>query len=246
MAVALANKENGVKTSNGWSTASLSFTGGSRGLISVSSATSGGAVSAHGATGGGVTWSEIGTVAYSSRRRISWLLSDGTPSGVITVTATATGTYQESQYSVEELTGYDSASVHGTVGTVGNGGGVSSPVNLGSLGTIDAGDLVIAAFGHEDASNTLAAGSGSTQHVLRDGGGNVRALIVMTSTTDDTPGITYNAVSGSGGVGAIFNVGAGGGGSQIKTISGLAIASVKTVQGLAIASNKTILGVTNV
>ncbi len=211
MAVALANKANNVSTSNGFSSGSISWTGGARGIVSISSAyAGGGSVSGHSVSGGGVTWNEIGSRDYASRRRVSMLVSDGTPSdGALTITANGSGTYQESQWSVDELTGYDATTVHDTAQTAVETGGAFKVVTLPDLGTIDAGDMAIFASGFEDAADNFAVQTGSTQHVKRSGGGNVRSFIVGTSTTDDTPGTQWDTVGSAAAiVGAIFNVGA--------------------------------------
>ena len=214
----LTNKANNISTSNAFSTGSLSWTAGARGLLFPSSSGTGGStIAGHTATGGGVTWNEIGFVVYGVRRGISILLSDGTPAtGAITITATmGSGLYEETQWSADELTNFNTTTVHDTVFTKAAASGTT--MSLDDLGTIDTGDLVIAAFGFEGALDDFAPATGLTTHILRQSGSGVRSLLVGTSTTDDTPGATWTTSgNGIGGVGAIFNVAAGGAAAVAK------------------------------
>lgn len=218
-AVLAAAIESGTKFANGWSTAgSHSWPGGSRGLIIVASAgTPGPAISGHSASGGGVNWSELptnGFQAFGGRRGLSVLISDGTPnSSAITVTATVTGgsTFQDARYLIVPIQGYDTGQIHDAA-VRGENTGTAPPLNLPDAGTILAGDLLIAAFGFEDAGDGFGPAAGLTTHTLINGGTlNVRSLLVGTSTTDDTPGATWNTTgNGCGGIAFIVNTAAGG------------------------------------
>lgn len=208
MALTLTNKANNISTSNPTVTGSLTWAAGSRGIVAVASAAAGGSLlSGHTVTGGTVTWNSLGSVVYGSRRRVEIFLSDGTPSsGTLSILATVITDFAETQYSVDQIEGFDTGNVDDTAVTASGSSGTS--LNIGDVGTIDTGDLVYAAFGMENASDGLVPATGSTAHVTREGGSNVRSLLVAFSTTDDTPGATWNTSGSSGGVAFIINVGA--------------------------------------
>jgi hypothetical protein len=235
MAVVLTNLANNVSTSNGFSTGSLSWTAGSRGIVAVSTAIASGSgdTVGHTVTGGGVTWTEVtggvGGQVYKSRRILSVFQSDGTPTtGALTITSLTDGTYQESQWSVEEVTGQHATPFDGAQFSAVDG---PTAINTADLGTIDAGDLAYFAVGFEAATDSLAVAAGSTQHILRQSGGNVRSLLIGKSTTDDTPGATWGTGSNGAGIsGFIINAAAGGGGSAV-TGTGAATAPVVTSSG---------------
>jgi hypothetical protein len=210
MAVAIANKDNGTNTTTEpFNTASITWTAGARGMVCVASATNSGSVNAHTVTGGSVTWDLLGTIqGYGGRRGLSMFLSDDTPSnGTLSIAVDNGGTYQESIYSVDEITGQ-----HDTTVTSGFQKAEAAPatsLNLPSLGTIDSGDLAVFACGFEAGADNLNAASGSTEVIKIEGGGNVRSFLVGKSTTDDTPGVTWDTSGNACGlVGVIVEVGA--------------------------------------
>ena len=203
----VTNLANNVSTSNGFSTGSLTWAANSIGVVCVASAQNALLPASQTVTGGSETWSLVHGQDYSGRRRVDMFVSDTTPTnGALTITLTVSGgsTYQESQWSVEQLTNVDTGTPVGTGFRTDTASGTS--LNLPDLGTIDAGDVALFCAGFESGADSLAVAAGSTQHILRQGGGNVRSLIVGTSTADDTPGITW-ATDGNGAamVGAIFN-----------------------------------------
>lgn len=249
MAAAVANKANNVSLSNGFSTGSLSWTAGSRGIVTVASArNTTGTNEGHSVTGGGVTWTEVGFVEYGSRRQLSVLVSDGTPStGALTITAEYAGgsTYQESQWSVEEVTGHDTGTPFGTMQQASTGSGTS--LNCPDVGTIDAGDVVYAAGALEDGADSFAWAAGVTGIVYRSGGANVRSLRTGYSSTDDTPGVTW-ATSGNGAgiLALIVNAAAGGVDQDIAAAGALSItgaAALNATGSLAAAGAVSITGV---
>jgi len=210
MAVVITLKDNGTPTSNGFNTASLSMAANTRAIIAVSTALDSPiSFSGHSASGGGVSWDEIHHLGYSGRRQLSLFLSDGVPSGAVTITANFSGgTYQESKYGVFEVAGIDLGDPDDGAVSAENTG---SPAFLNSpdVGTIDAGDMVFMCCGYEGGADSLAVASGTTQLLLSAGGSNVRSLICGHSTTDDTPGVTWSGTgNGAGIIGINFNVGA--------------------------------------
>jgi hypothetical protein len=203
------NKENNfVATTSPIVTGSLTWTAGARGIVAVaSSATGAGSGSSHTVTGGTTTWNVVGTVIYGSRRRITVLMSAGTPTnGTLSIAPAFPETdYQESQYSVDQITGFNATTPNDTAITGSASSGTS--LNLADVGTIDAGDVVYAAFGFEGATDGLAPATGLTTHILRQSGTNVRSLLIGTSTTDDTPGVTWTTSGNTiGGVAFVINI----------------------------------------
>jgi hypothetical protein len=148
-------------------------------------------------------------------------LSDGTPAtGALTITATVTGTYNETQWSADELTGFNTTTPNDAAQTATTGFGGGSALNLPDLGTIDTDDLAIFAAGFEGGASGAAVATGSTLHILRDGGVNVRSFLVGFSSTDDTPGVTWTDGDNCGIVGAIFNVAVAGGDPEGSLLGG--------------------------
>lgn len=245
MAIGLANKANNVSTSNAFSTGSLSWTAGSRGVVSVASANTSD-VTGHSCTGGGVTWNEVDSIQYGGRRGLCMFISSATPStGALTITATVTGVYQETQWSVDELTGFDTSTPNdaGQAGSASSGTALNTP----DLGTLDAGDLALFCAGFESGADSFAVAANSTQHIKRAGGGNVRSLIVGYSSTDDTPGVTWaSSGNGCGIVGCIINVAAGGVSNDIAAAGSVAItgaAALNATGSLLAAGAVSITGV---
>lgn len=217
-AISLTNKENNVSTSfPTTTTGSLSWTAGARGIASVVLACPGGGTTLSGhvdVAGGSETWNEIGFTSYGSRRGVYVFLSDSVPTnGTLSITydngpgtdCNGAGTPLEIQYSIDQMTGFDTGNPDDPATTASGASGTS--LNIADVGTIDTGDVVYAAFGMENANDGIAPATGSTEHVKREGGGNVRSLLVAYSTTDDTPGATWNSTGSAGGVAFIINVG---------------------------------------
>lgn len=207
-----AHKTDGISTSNGFSTGSISWSG--LGYVSVASAAAGGGtVDGHSVSGGGVTWTSKGSIAYGDRRRLQVFESSAVPStGALTITATVTGTYQETQWSADEVVDFNEAtpsdaSQSTTTNSVNT---LSTP----DLGTIDTDDIAFVASGFEKANDNFRAATGTTQLALRTAGGNVRSFFTGYSTTDDTPGVAWDTIdtSNCAVLGFIVNHGTGGGG----------------------------------
>jgi hypothetical protein len=214
VAAVVTHKADGVSTSNAFATPSQSWTAGSRGLVSVATANTGGSVQGHSCTGGGVTWIEVDSLEYGGRRGACMFHSDGTPStGALTITATVNGTYQETQWSIDEVTGQDGTTPFDTGQSAAASSGTS--LNCPDVGTIDAGDVVYAMAAFESGADSFAWAAGVTSLVYRSGGGNVRSLRTGHSSTDDTPGVTWGT-SGNGAaiIAVIINAAAGGGGDR--------------------------------
>lgn len=223
MAVAINNLANDIDTSRPYSTESLSWTAGSRGIVFIASAVEGGGtITNHSVSGGDVTWTEIVFIVYGARRGLSVFVSDDTPAnGVLTFDTDWSGAvaFQEAQWSVSELTGFDSAQwpSTGTEAAVTSGTTINAP----DVGTIDTGDMVVFGVGFEGATDDLAVAAGSSQHILRQSGSNVRSLLVGTSTTDDTPGATFTTSGNSAGIVAVLiKADAGGGGDPEARLIG--------------------------
>ena len=212
-AITLTNKTNDVSTSDPTTTASITWTAGARGIASVAMACSGVDIEPGSGnvtiTGGGVTWNQLDYIAWGGRRGLYVFLSDGTPTNATlsidytNVNCLLTGSFQEFQYSVDEITGFNTSDVDDPTTSIAEAAVAS---NLPDVGTIDSGDLVYAAFGMENANDNLQAAAGSTEHVKREGGGNVRSLLVEYSITDDTPGATWDTNGFVGAIGFIINM----------------------------------------
>jgi len=230
MSVALTHKTDGTATSEPVTTASITWTSGARGYVTVAiahSAVAGMSESPTGiectVTGGGVTWTKLIEHGYRLRRALFIFESSGTPAdGTLEIDVTALfggSTLAEIHYSVEEATGLDGTTPSGTpVGA--NVASGSTTLALASVGAIESGDVVLTAGGHEVASNAFALTSHTTLSD-RQTGSNVRALVVGYQSSDDTPNSTWSSSSGGTGMVAVLLKAAsgGGGGGEALTAS---------------------------
>jgi hypothetical protein len=213
MAVALSFLNSAAANSgNGYSTASLTWTAGARGVVCVATACSA-AVTGHSVSGGGVTWTEIAFVTYGSIRGFSLIVSDGTPSnGTLTITVATSGSFTDSIWNASEITGFDSGQWPST-GTDNSAGDADpSPLIAPDVGTIAAGDLVVFSFayGQQDATGNGVTVGGSSSEVDRveDVGGSIRSLMLATTTADDTPQCSYTTQTSCAIVAALFKAAA--------------------------------------
>jgi hypothetical protein len=199
---------------NGYSTASLTWTAGARGVVCVATFNSGGTVTGHSISGGGVTWTEIAFIVYGSARGLSILVSDGTPSnGTLTITAAFSGgSFGDSIWNASEITGFDSAQWPSTATENSASDPDPSPLIAPDVGTIAAGDLAVFcfAYGQADATGNGVTVGGSSTEVDRveNVGGSVRSLMLATTTADDTPQYSYTTQTSCAIVAALFKAAA--------------------------------------
>jgi hypothetical protein len=207
----------------------VSWPAGVRGYIWVCSAAPGGQwVIAHAASGAGVTWTELVLRWYAARRSGSLIEASGTPNGgEITLTASSNlGGYQETRWVAFAVTGVDPTTPRGTVFSTNNsadpndqdtpGDSMGTTLSTPDLGTIEAGDLAVLCAAFEGGADGFAAAASVTEDAKLTGGANVRSVLVGHSTSDDTPGVSWNTVgNGCGVVGVIFKAAAGGGGMDL-------------------------------
>lgn len=165
-------------------------------------------------SGGGVTWTKIGSVDWDTGgKRLQIFISDGIPAdGTLEITVPNTAT-PEIFYSIDDLTGGN-----GTADTAVTASGTGTALALGDLGTLDAGDIAYFAMGSTNGAPAFSADTGSTLLTSEAGGSSFRSLCAGYSTTDETPSVTAN--SGDwGAVGVILNV-AGGASSTVGALAG--------------------------
>lgn len=218
----------GSSSSNAFSTGSLSWGTGVGGLVAVVSAWDSGAPTSHTVTGGGVTWVQMHFRNYRSRRGISLFRStDGsgnneTPTaGALTITSVGgSSTFQEAMWDAVEIAEYDSTSAltGGDVAFVDTG---STSLNSPDIGTITGDDITFMTSACEGGSVAFAVASGTTGITSITGGTNVRSFVTGYSTTDSTPGVTWNTTSvGAAIIALLIPDGAdgshGGGGPTVK------------------------------
>jgi hypothetical protein len=222
----IALKASGTSTSNGFSTGSISWTAGSRPIVlTANAAAGGGTVTGVTISGGGATWTALNSgglniMVYGSRRAVHAQAANSTPTdGALTITVGVTGTFQECKWAVLEVTGTGLTFDECVRAAEAAASILSSP----DVGTIDPGDLVVFAAGFEGATDGLVVQAGSIEVHKNDNGGNVRSLIVGTSTTDDTPGIDWNTGGNSAGIVAfVVN-----GGAAVATFAITAVGTLR-------------------
>jgi hypothetical protein len=211
MALAITNLTAGNDTTNNpATTASISPTSGAIVYLTVGYATTDGMHPNDEITPVGVmaTWEEIGRISGEGRRGIMVFRGSGaiTP-GTISITVSPEGNWAETFWSVEEVAGYnagdpDDAPV-GAAAASGTSGAIAD------VGTIDAGDAVIAAFGHEESESLTI--TGFTTLSAQTGGTDLRTLHVGYSASDETPEATWATNASWEGIAWIVNVDPGGG-----------------------------------
>jgi len=203
---------------------SLTWTAGSRGLVFLTAANSGGTPSGFTVDGGTEVWASVATARdYGFRRLMNVFMSDKTPdNGVLTITVSSGGTLDGMICPVCELTDFDTGLVS-SYKTADRASGGGALINSGTFTSIGTNDVLAWVVGHESASDGLALESG-TQVALTEGVGGVRSVIVGTTTTDVNPGATWDTDSFSAGLIALYIEGVAGGGSA--ALSGTVTASI--------------------
>jgi hypothetical protein len=192
-----------------------------RGLVAVVAAASSGTSDVTITSTGSETWAAVASTAtdYGSRRRIEWFESNVIPTNGTVLTFTMSGSFAELMYAVLMANDYDDSSLIQAVAGGFTAAGPTS-LNTGTLSTIGTDEIVVLAGGFENGGDGLAPAAGTTQIDLTDSGSDVRSLLIGTSTTDSTPGITWTTGSYSAGVAAVRisngSDGPGGGGSVVQ------------------------------
>lgn len=140
-------------------------------------------------SGGGVTWTLKATETYRSRRRISIYRSSGTPTGAVDIDGTpSAGSIAEIQWHAVAIANFDSDEDGANDNSIGG----ATSLNLPDLGTLGANDIAIFGASMEQGSDNLSVATGSTELGIIEGGSDVRSTIVGYSSTDETPGVTWN------------------------------------------------------
>ena len=162
-------------------------------------------------TGCGLTWSQLATGTYASRRRWFLYRGTGTPSsGAISFDNSAT-TIAESRWHVVQITGQDT-DPNGTVYT--------NTVNATSVAvtvteTPDTGDAVLAFFAKEASSGSVSLeGSLTELGSQASAGSDVRWSVAgydSAAPIDTTPSASWSGASNAAGVAIVVYVGSGGG-----------------------------------
>lgn len=211
MGAALANKTDDTVTSfdtlDQFTTASISWTAGCRGVFALVMARSNSGAIAPTITGGAEVWSSIGSVNYKARRTVAIFISDTTPDdGTLTVDLNLGAAAAEVHYQVSELTGQDDTTPNNTAQTNSVDSGATT-LTVSSVGIIGANDLVYAVAGHETASDGTAWDAGTSNLIAAKlGGTDVRDALFGTSTSDETPSFSWSTSSGGSGLVAVrFN-----------------------------------------
>lgn len=162
----------------------------------------------------GVTWEAVSSkVTYGGRRIVQVFRavndSGSEVSGTISLTSFDAGaTFQEMLWSVELVTGGDVADPDDAPVTDVVSSGTA--LDLPDVGTPDDGDVIFAAFAFESGADSFALAS-LTALGSQTGGGNVRSLKTGYSTSDETPGCTWDSSGNScAGIAFIINDGSGG------------------------------------
>lgn len=157
-------------------------------------------------SGLGLTWTlvENGTDGTGRRGTLLYRGTGTASSGTISITlSTGSGTWTETFWSVLQVTGHNSGDPDDAPVSAANwSGGVTSGAT-GDVGTIDAGDAVIAFFIHETSEAVDITGFTELTDIF--GGTDVRSLTAAYSTSDDTPAATWSTSSGWEGMGWVVN-----------------------------------------
>lgn len=164
-------------------------------------------------SGNGLTWTQLATGVYASRRRWFLYRGDGTPStGTISFSNSSTSDVNESRWHVIQVTGQDSTTPNGTIFT--NSVSATS-VAVTITDSIDTGDGVLAFFAKEAATGAVTLeGSLTSLGSQASAGTNVRWSVAgydTTSPIDSTPSASWSPSAPAVGVAFVVNVGSGGG-----------------------------------
>ena len=163
-------------------------------------------------SGLGGTWTELDPtdgLRYASRRLMKVYVGTKATAwgtGPLTIT-TSNGATQDMAYVIDQVTGANTTTPTDTPTT--NSG--TGTVTMGDVGTVDAGDAVYVAGGHESAGNSFAC-TGFTGISTLDSMSNVRQIKTFYDDTspDESPSLTQSSGSANtGGFAFVVNVGAG-------------------------------------
>lgn len=175
-------------------------------------------------TGARGTWTEVmrltaGEDADMGRRGLALFRGSGsvTNEPISVSFTTGGGTYAEALHIVEEWTGQDTTTPHGT--PVRDAAASGTTGLLPDVGTPGTDSRVTAAWVHETSEAVTATGFTALGSVT--GGSDVRTLHSFYDASDpqdDTPEAAWTTSSVWGGIGVIVNVLAGGAGAAVKTM----------------------------
>jgi hypothetical protein len=158
------------------------------------------------------TWTQMAAVTYAVRR-VLWVFrgtkASAWGSGQFTITVDdGSATLQDVAYTLDQVTGLNTADPDDAPVT----GSANNSLALGDIGTVDAGDAVFVAGGHEHGANNFQC-TGYTGISSIGGLANVRQIRTWydDSSPDETPNLTSDgAGNGIGGIAFVINVAAGG------------------------------------
>jgi hypothetical protein len=159
-------------------------------------------------TGAGLTWTQLGTVGFGTRRQIFlWKGVGASPSpGALTITYTpgSADVWTEAFWSVNQSSDL-SATPEGTVATA-TATGTAISVNV--VGVPAAGDLVLFAGAHTGAaSEATLNGELDTQLSQTGGGTDFRRLVVAFDSAPDStpvPGVSWTGTEDAGAIALIL------------------------------------------
>jgi hypothetical protein len=160
----------------------------------------------------GLTWSDITSVEWGSRRgsRVFWAKNEtgSTVTGAISCVISSGATLQEAMWSVDLESSPATGAPFGTGGTA---SGNAASISISVPGTPAAGDKVFAFIATESATNAITLGSElDTTLVQRGSGANVRRILsAYDSAPDGTPvaNASWSGSANHGGIAAILFAG---------------------------------------
>lgn len=215
MALSFANQEASSSGTSPATTGTITFPADSVTYLSVGAAQTGGTPGpTYAVSGTAITWTQVtaSELTYGSRRSIAVYRAVNTGAEVsetVSITVTCpSGTLEVVAWSIDRVTGANTADPDDAPVT---GTGTDS-LNLGDVGTVDAGDAVYSLGGHENGTNNFAL----TGYTALGSVGSLTGLRqIRTYYDDSSPDETPSWTSDGGGneIGAIafvVNVGAGG------------------------------------
>jgi hypothetical protein len=172
----------------------------------------------------GLTFTELATTVYGSRRRGGVYRAINTTGSTVTATIdigidASANTAQECMWSIVSAQDIDTTTPNGTVATPTTNSGTTS--NSATVtGTPDSGDGVLAFFIHTGASSAMTlTGETDVSLVELGGGTNVRRIKVAYDLSPDsspTASVSWSGNEDSFGVAFIVNAGGGGGGGSTQ------------------------------
>jgi hypothetical protein len=207
--IAWTHKDAGNSASASITTASVSFTAGSRAIITLGLSCTGG--TAAGAddnlviTGGGTTWTQIGETQFGTRRALFVMISDATPtSGTINIAWDNNGTdgvWEQGTYSIDEVT----CNTTTRFSNVATGSGVNTTGSVTIGGTVDSGDHTAFLIAHA-TSEAVTLEAGLTGLHAATGLTGLRTFNFAydgTPTIDQTPSASWATSDSWGAIGFI-------------------------------------------